>query len=68
MIANLQAGNIDGFCVGEPWNVRAAVEGIGYTIATDLEVWDGHPGKVLGVREDWAQAYPNTHIALVKAL
>jgi nitrate ABC transporter ATP-binding subunit len=68
MIANLQAGNIDGYCVGEPWNVRAAVEGIGYTIATDLEVWNGHPGKVLGVREDWAQAYPNTHIALVKAL
>jgi nitrate ABC transporter ATP-binding subunit len=68
MIANLQAGNIDGFCVGEPWNVRAAVEGIGYTIATDLEVWNGHPGKVLGVREEWAIAYPNTHIALVKAL
>ncbi|MBD2102687.1 nitrate ABC transporter ATP-binding protein [Leptolyngbya sp. FACHB-261] len=68
MIANLQAGNIDGFCVGEPWNVRAAVEGIGYTIATDLEVWNGHPGKVLGVREDWALTYPNTHVALVKAL
>jgi bicarbonate transport system ATP-binding protein len=68
MISNLQAENIDGFCVGEPWNVRAAVEGIGYTIATDLEVWNGHPGKVLGVREEWAQAYPNTHIALVKAL
>ena len=68
MIANLQAGNIDGYCVGEPWNVRGAVEGIGYTIATDLEVWDGHPGKVLGVREEWAAAYPNTHIALVKAL
>ncbi|MCY7284729.1 MAG: nitrate ABC transporter ATP-binding protein, partial [Cyanobacteria bacterium CAN_BIN43] len=68
MISNLQAGNIDGYCVGEPWNIRAAVEGIGYTIATDLEVWNGHPGKVLGVREDWARAYPNTHVALVKAL
>ncbi len=68
MISNLQAGNIDGFCVGEPWNIRAAVEGIGYTIATDLEIFPGHPGKVLGVREDWAIQYPNTHIALVKAL
>lgn len=68
MIANLKAGNIDGFCVGEPWNVRAAVEEIGYTIATDLEIFPGHPGKVLGVREDWANTYPNTHIALVKAL
>ncbi len=68
MIANLQAGNIDGYCVGEPWNVRAVIDQIGYTVATDLEIWDGHPGKVLGVREDWANTYPNTHVALVKAL
>jgi len=68
MVADLQAGSIDGYCVGEPWNLRAADEGIGFTIATDLEIWLGHPGKVLGVREDWAAAYPNTHIALVKAL
>lgn len=68
MIAQLEAGNIDGYCVGEPWNVRASIENLGYTIATDLEIWDGHPGKVLGVREDWALAYPNTHVALVKAL
>jgi bicarbonate transport system ATP-binding protein len=68
MVVDLQGGTIDGYCVGEPWNLRAAMEGIGFTIATDLEVWNGHPGKVLGVREDWANAYPNTHIALVKAL
>ncbi|WGV28257.1 nitrate ABC transporter ATP-binding protein [Halotia branconii] len=68
MVADLQNGSIDGYCVGEPWNYRAAVEGVGFTIATDLEVWLGHPGKVLGVREDWAQRYPNTHIALTKAL
>jgi bicarbonate transport system ATP-binding protein len=68
MVANLRSGNIDGFSVGEPWNVRAAVEGIGFTAATDQEIWLGHPGKVLGVREDWAQAYPNTHLALIKAL
>ncbi|WP_277989855.1 CmpA/NrtA family ABC transporter substrate-binding protein [Phormidium pseudopriestleyi] len=68
MVVDLQAGTIDGFCVGEPWNQRAAMEGVGFTIATDLEIWPGHPGKVLGVREDWANAYPNTHIALVKAL
>lgn len=68
MVVDLQAGSIDGYCVGEPWNIRAATEGIGFTIATDLEVWNGHPGKVLGVREDWANDYPNTHIALVKAL
>ncbi|HEY9689363.1 MAG TPA: nitrate ABC transporter ATP-binding protein, partial [Coleofasciculaceae cyanobacterium] len=68
MIVDLKAGSIDGYCVGEPWNLRAAMEGLGVTIATDLEIWQGHPGKVLGVREDWANAYPNTHVALVKAL
>lgn len=61
-------GTIDGYCVGEPWNYRAAIEGSGFTIAKDLGVWLGHPGKVLGVREDWANNYRNTHIALTKAL
>jgi nitrate ABC transporter ATP-binding subunit len=68
MVANLQAGNIDGYSIGEPWATRAVAENIGYEIASDLEIWDGHPGKVLGVREDWALAYPNTHVALVKAV
>jgi nitrate/nitrite transport system ATP-binding protein len=68
MVANLKAGNIDGYCVGEPWNSRAVHEGLGYVMATDLDIWPGHPEKVLGVREDWAMKYPQTHIALVTAL
>lgn len=68
MLANLIAGNIDGYCVGEPWNSRAVYEGLGFVIATDLDLWAGHPEKVLGVREDWANNYPQTHLALVKAL
>jgi nitrate/nitrite transport system ATP-binding protein len=68
MFANLKAGNIDGYCVGEPWNSRAVYEEQGFVIATDLDLWAGHPEKVLGVREDWANKYPQTHIALVKAL
>ena len=68
MVVDLKNNAIDGFCVGEPWNLRAAMDEVGFTIATDREIYDGHPGKVLGVREDWAAAYPNTHIALTKAL
>lgn len=68
MIANLKAGNIDGYCVGEPWNSEAVLQDVGYVIATDLDIWASHPEKVLGVREDWAQAYPQTHLALIKAL
>ena len=68
MVANLKAGNIDGYCVGEPWNSRAVYEDLGFVIATDLDIWQGHPEKVLGVREEWVNQYPQTHIALVKAL
>lgn len=68
MVANLKAGNIDGYCVGEPWNSRAVYEDIGFVIATDLDIWQSHLEKVLGVKEAWANKYPETHIALVKAL
>jgi nitrate/nitrite transport system ATP-binding protein len=68
MVATLKAGNIDGFCAGEPWNVHAVQAGLGFVIAHDLELWAGHPEKVLGMREDWANQYPQTHLALVKAL
>ncbi len=68
MLANLTAGNIDGYCAGEPWNARAIQEGTGYAIATDLDIWPGHAEKVLGVREDWTIQHPETHNALVKAL
>ncbi|MCC5899595.1 MAG: ABC transporter substrate-binding protein [Phormidium sp. BM_Day4_Bin.17] len=68
MVANLKAGNIDGYCVGEPWNSRAVHEGIGFVMATDPEIWSGHCEKVLGVREDWAKTHPKTHLALIQAL
>ncbi len=68
MVASLKAGNIDGYCVGEPWNSRAVQDDLGYVIATSLDLWPGHPEKVLGVRQDWAQQYPETHLALIKAL
>jgi nitrate/nitrite transport system ATP-binding protein len=68
MVSNLKAGNIDGYCVGEPWNSRAVQDDIGYVITTDIDIWSGHPEKILGVREDWVEKHPQTHIALVKAL
>lgn len=68
MVSNLMANNIIGYCVGEPWNVRAVISNVGFVVATDLDIWRGHPEKVLGVRKDWAEQYPNTHLELVKAL
>jgi nitrate/nitrite transport system substrate-binding protein len=48
MVANMRVGNMDGFCVGEPWNHRAIMDGIGITAATTQDVWKDHPEKVLG--------------------
>lgn len=68
MVSNLKAGNIEGYCVGEPWNSHAVKEDIGFVVATDLDIFPGHMEKVLGVREDWAKQNPQTHLALIKAL
>ncbi len=68
MVENLRNGKIDGYCVGEPWNNLAVYEGLGFPIVTDIDIWPGHPEKVLGVRENWAIENPETHKALVKAL
>ncbi|EKQ70218.1 nitrate transport ATP-binding subunits C and D [Leptolyngbyaceae cyanobacterium JSC-12] len=68
MLSNLIANNIDGYCAGEPWNSRAVYEGHGIIVATDLDIWAGHPEKVLGVQEEWANQHPQTYLALVKAL
>jgi nitrate/nitrite transport system ATP-binding protein len=68
MLERLCQGNIDGFCVGEPWSSQAVATGAGFVVATDLDIWAGNPEKVLGVREQWQQQHPNTMIALVKAL
>lgn len=68
MVYHLKAGHISGFCVGQPWNSHAVREGIGVIVATDLDIWPGHPEKVLGMRPDWVEAHPQEHQALVKAL
>lgn len=68
MVANLRARNVDGYCVGEPWNMRAVEAGIGRALITNYEIWNNNPEKVLGVNLEWAERHPNTHKALVMAL
>ncbi len=68
MVSNLKAGNIDGYCAGDPWNSHAVNGGTGFVMTRSLDILPGHIEKVLGVTEDWAQKYPQTHLALVKAL
>ena len=68
MVANLKAGNLDGFCVGEPWNSVAVQARIGWCIAVSAELEPNHPEKVLMVRRDFAEKRDEEHCALVAAL
>jgi ABC-type nitrate/sulfonate/bicarbonate transport system substrate-binding protein len=68
MVANLKAGNLDGFCVGEPWNSVAVQSRAGWIAATSAELAALHPEKVLMVRADFAASRREEHIALVAAL
>lgn len=68
MPATLEAGTISGYSVGEPWNQAAVFKGIGVPVITDYEIWKNNPEKVLGVSKAWADANPETHKRLVKAL
>lgn len=68
MVANMRAGNMDGYCAGEPWNNRAILDNIGFSVATSQDIWPDHPEKVLGATASWVARHPNTARALVAAL
>ncbi len=68
MPSTLEAGTIYGYCVGEPWNEAAVAKGIGVPVVTSYEIWKNNPEKVFGVTAEFAQKYPNTTLALTKAL
>lgn len=68
MVANMRVGNMDGYCVGEPWNHRAIVDGVGVTVATTQDIWKDHPEKVLGSTAEFVQKYPNTARAMTAAI
>ncbi len=68
MVANMKVDKMDGFCVGEPWNNRAIVDGIGFTAVTTQQMWPDHPEKVCAFTEEFAAKNPKTVKAVLKAL
>jgi nitrate/nitrite transport system substrate-binding protein len=68
MPATLEAGTIYGYCVGEPWNQQAVFKQIGVPVVTDYEIWKNNPEKVFVMTQQFIDAYPNTAIAVTKAL
>lgn len=68
MVANMRVGNMDGYCVGEPWGNRAIADKIGFTAVTTQDIWKDHPEKVLGSTAEFTQKNPNTARALMMAV
>ena len=68
MPATMEAGTIDGYCVGEPWNQQAVFKGIGVPVITDYEIWKNNPEKVFGMTDEFTKKYPNTTTRIVKAM
>lgn len=68
MVANMRIGNMDGFCVGEPWGARAIYDKVGYTVTTTQDIWTDHPEKVLGTTAEFVAKNPNTARAMTAAI
>lgn len=68
MVAQMREGRVHGYCVGEPWNHRAIIDGVGFTVATSQDIWPDHPEKVLAVTADWADRHPHAARALTAAI
>ena len=68
MVANMRVGNMDGYCVGEPWPYRAIVDKIGFTAETTQGLWKDHPEKALGTSAEWVEKYPKTARAMTAAI
>jgi len=68
MVANMQTGTMDAFCVGEPWNQRLVNKKLGYTAAQTGELWKFHPEKAFSMRADWVDKNPKAAKAVLMAI
>jgi ABC-type nitrate/sulfonate/bicarbonate transport system substrate-binding protein len=68
LVDAMREGQIDGFCVGEPWNSVAVSVGVGCIALPTTAIWKLSPEKVLGCRLEWAQRHPDRLQSLVRTL
>jgi nitrate/nitrite transport system substrate-binding protein len=68
MVANMKVGNMDGYCVGEPWGGVAVKDDIGYTHIATQDIWKDHPEKALVVNPDFASGQRDDLKKLMKAV
>jgi nitrate/nitrite transport system substrate-binding protein len=68
MVANMKVGNMDGYCVGEPWGGVAVKQDVGYTHIATQDIWKDHPEKALVVNSDFAATRQEDLKKLMKAV
>jgi len=68
MVANLRAGNIDGFLGPDPFNQRAVFEEVGFIHLLTKDLWNGHPCCAFGTSTEFIQKNPNTFAALYRSI
>lgn len=64
----LEAGEVDGICVGEPWNSVAVERGAGRIVLATAQIWRRGVEKVLALREPVLEERRGDVEALVRAL
>lgn len=68
MPSTMEAGTIDGYSVGEPWNQAAVAKKIGVPVITDHDIAAYNPEKVFGLTKAFTEANPKTTKALIRAI
>jgi len=68
MHATMRAGHLQGYCVAEPWNSTAAMDGTGWLVTTTSEIEFNHPEKVLLVLQEFAEKREEEHLRMIAAL
>ena len=68
MVANMKTGNMEAFCVGEPWNAQLINQGLGYSALITGELWKDHPEKAFAMRADWVDKNPKAAKAILMAV
>jgi nitrate/nitrite transport system substrate-binding protein len=68
MVANMKVGNMDGYCVGEPWGGVAVKQGIGFTQVASQDIWKDHPEKALVVNKDFSAKRKADLVKVMKAI
>ena len=68
MVANMKVGNMDGYCVGEPWGGVAVKQGIGFTQVASQDIWKDHPEKALVVNKEFSAKRRTYLVKVMKAV